>query len=178
VPGTQNSGETTLGAQLDTTQADRTRVMNLALAAPTYDDLVAVLANQRRLLEHLLFKHAEIAMLIAAGEHRFVGRAIDEALEVEAELGATDMVRAMTAIALHPPTGGLEPSLGELLAGAPDNLATHLAKLGDDLGRLMVEIERYRTQASAWAGERAERVRELATRTTPLTYSRDGRPGD
>jgi hypothetical protein len=152
--------------------------MNLALAAPTYDDLIAVLANQRRLLEHLLFKHAEIAMLIAAGEHRFVGRAIDEALEVEAELGATDMVRAMTAIALHPPTGGPEPSLTELIAEAPENGVAHLRRLGDELGRLMVEVDGYRKQAATWAGERAERVRVLAARTTPLTYSRDGRPGD
>jgi hypothetical protein len=61
--------------------------MTSALATPTHQDLIAIMSNQRRLLEQLLFRHAEISMLIAAGEHRFVGRAIDEALEVEPSWG-------------------------------------------------------------------------------------------
>lgn len=144
--------------------------MTSSLASPTHHDLVAVLSNQRRLLEQLLFRHAEISMLIAAGEHRFVGRAIDEALEVEAELGATELLRAMTVAGL----GGEDPTLADLASGAPDDAAVQLTRLAADMSRLLDEVRRYRSQAAAWAGDRAEQMAQAVARFGATTYSRPG----
>jgi hypothetical protein len=141
--------------------------MTSALASPTHHDLVAVMANQRRLLEQLLFRHAEISMLIAAGEHRFVGRAIDEALEVEAELGAVELLRAMTSSALD----SADATLSEIVEGAPQDVAPQLNKLAKDMTRLLTEVERYRRQASAWAGERAGMVSKAVSTFGAQTYS-------
>ncbi|MGF1666988.1 MAG: hypothetical protein ACFCVC_12040 [Acidimicrobiia bacterium] len=140
--------------------------MTSALATPTHQDLIAIMSNQRRLLEQLLFRHAEISMLIAAGEHRFVGRAIDEALEVEAELGAVELLRAMTTIGID----GDVP-ISKIIAGAPTDAAAILRRLADDMGRLLEEVARYRTQAATWAGERAEMVARAVTGFGAQTYS-------
>jgi hypothetical protein len=148
--------------------------MTSALATPSYQDLLAVMSNQRRLLEQLLFRHAEISMLIAAGEHRFVGRAIDEAFEVETDLGATELMRAMVAAALEPIQG--DPSLSELIASAPADIGHQLNKVATDMTRLISEVDRYRKQASEWAGDRATQVAQAVAGFGANTYSA-GRPG-
>jgi hypothetical protein len=145
--------------------------MTSALATPSYQDLIAVMSNQRRLLEQLLFRHAEISMLIAAGEHRFVSRAIDEALEVEAELGAVELMRAMIVVAME----GGDAGIGQIIGGAPADSATSLGKLAADMGRLLEEIDRYRAQAAGWAGERAEMVARAVSGFGAQTYSPDRR---
>jgi hypothetical protein len=152
--------------------------MTSALATPTHQDLIAIMSNQRRLLEQLLFRHAEISMLIAAGEHRFVGRAVDEALEVETELGAVELLRAMTTIgfAAGPaggPAGG-DVAISQIIAGAPADAAATLGRLADDMGRLIQEVGRYRAQAAAWAGERAEMVSRAVAGFGAQTYSAGG----
>jgi hypothetical protein len=149
--------------------ADRSRVNDSALDSSVYRDLVAAMSNERRLLDRLLFRHAEISMLIAAGEHRFIGRAIDEALEVEDELGAAELVRAMTTAELESMSGEL--SIADLVAEAPADIALQLGRLADDMNRLLVEVDRYRKQASAWAGDRAERVGRAIAGFGAQTYS-------
>lgn len=151
--------------------------MTSALATPTHQDLIAIMSNQRRLLEQLLFRHAEISMLIAAGEHRFVGRAIDEALEVEAELGAAELLRAMTTIGFGGgpgPAGGPgggDVAISQIITDAPADAAATLGRLADDMGRLIQEVGRYRSQAAAWAGERAEMVSRAVAGFGAQTYS-------
>ncbi len=146
--------------------------MTSALATPSHQDLIAIMSNQRRLLEQLLFRHAEISMLIAAGEHRFVGRAIDEALEVEAELGAAELMRAMTTIGIGTITGiDGEGTLSEIIADAPSEAAATLGRLADDMGRLLQEVARYRTQAATWAGDRAGVVARAVAGFGAQTYS-------
>jgi hypothetical protein len=144
--------------------------MDLALASPTYEDLIATLVNQRRLLEQLLFRHAQAAMLIAAGEHRFVARAIDEVMAIEADLGTADLARAVCVEAL----GVGDASLSELTATAPDAVAGRLAKLESDLSRLLAEVTAYREQAAQWAGMRAGRIEKAITSAGNSGYSADG----
>lgn len=148
--------------------------MTTALASPTYYDLIGLLANERRLLERLLFRHAEISMLIAAGEHRFVGRAVDEALEVEAELASCDLTRAMMLVGLTPQ--GDDMSMTELIDQAPAEFQAPLGDLTRDMKRIMTQVDRYRREAAAWAGERAEQVRQAIERFGADTYL-DGRLG-
>lgn len=148
--------------------------MTTALASPTYHDLMGLLANERRLLERLLFRHAEISMLIAAGEHRFVGKAVDEALEVESELAACDLMRAMltTALANTPDDIGMTA----LVDCVPAELKESLVDLTTDMKRLMTQVDTYRRQAAAWAGDRAGQIRQAIDRFGSETYL-DGRLG-
>jgi hypothetical protein len=136
--------------------------MDLALASPTYEDLIATLVNQRRLLEQLLFRHAQAAMLIA--------RAIDEVMAIEADLGTADLARAVCVEAL----GVGDASLSELTATAPDAVAGRLAKLESDLSRLLAEVTAYREQAAQWAGMRAGRIEKAITTAGNSGYSADG----
>lgn len=142
--------------------------MTTALASPTYHDLIGMLANERRLLERLLFRHAEISMLIAAGEHRFVGKAIDEAIEAETELASCDLVRAMMTSALV--EAGHDLSMSELIAQAPNELQPQLQASAREMKRLMAQVDRYRTEASHWAGERAAQLRGAIDRFGSETY--------
>jgi hypothetical protein len=142
--------------------------MTTALASPTYHDLIGLLANERRLLERLLFRHAEISMLVAAGEHRFVGKAIDEAIEVENELAGCDLMRAMVTSALA--DGGQDLSISELIATAPDEIKPQLESTAKEMKRLMTQVDRYRAEAAAWAGERAGQLRGAIERFGADTY--------
>lgn len=142
--------------------------MTTALASPTHHDLIGLLANERRLLERLLFRHAEISMLVAAGEHRFVGKAIDEALEVETELANCDLVRAMMTAALDP--SGQDLPMSELIARSPEDLRPQLESLFKDMKRVMAQIDRYRAEAAAWAGERAGQLRGAIERFGAQSY--------
>jgi hypothetical protein len=148
-------------------------VLDLTIAQPTFEDLIGTMTNQRRLLDKLLFRHAEIAMLIAAGEHRFVSAAIDEALEVETEVGAVDLARAMTADAL-----GCGETVSEIAAGAPDHVAQRLLRLSEHMARTLAEINTYRARAAGWAGDRSSRLSKAidagAAGTTGTGYSADG----
>ena len=142
--------------------------MNTALASPTYHDLIGLLANERRVLERLLFKHAEISMLIAAGEHRFLGRAIDEALEVESDLAACDLMRAVLITGLS--EGMDETDMTTLISKAPGEFEEPLEAIMKDMKRLVTQVDRYRHQAAAWAGERAEEIRTIIDRAGSGTY--------
>jgi hypothetical protein len=156
--------------QLPAPGADEKNVLDLTLAQPTYEDLIGVLTNQCRLLERLLFRHAEVAMLIAAGEHRFVSRAIDEALEIESDLGAADLARAMTVAALD-----RGETVSEIAAHAPEDLQKRLLRLADDMARMLDEVNTYRRQAAAWAGERSRHLtKALGSVGSTSGYSADG----
>jgi len=148
--------------------------MTTALASPTYHDLIGLLANERRLLERLLFRHAEISMLIAAGEHRFVGKAVDEALEVEAELAACDLMRAMLITGLS--MDGDDRTMTALITEAPDEFKQPLTDITVEMRRVMTQVDRYRHEAAAWAGDRAEQVRQAIERFGSDSYL-DGRFG-
>ena len=145
--------------------------MTTALASPTHYDLIGLLANERRILERLLFRHAEISMLIAAGEHRFVGRAVDEALEVEMELASCDLTRAVMICGLSERHDDL--TMSDLIAEAPDEFKTQLTELTDEMKRIMAQVDRYRREAAAWAGDRASQIRDAIDRFGSETYLGD-----
>jgi hypothetical protein len=146
-----------------------------ALLSPTHEDLIGAMLNERRLLERLLFRHAEVGLLIAAGEHRFVVRAIDEAIEVEAELATVELGRAVIAAGL--PGGTNDGTLTQIASGASPEVASRILRLGGELGALLEEVNRRRGEAAAWAGERALQVsKALEGRGNAHAYSRDGSP--
>jgi hypothetical protein len=147
--------------------------LDLTIAQPTFEDLIGTMTNQRRLLDKLLFRHAEIAMLIAAGEHRFVSAAIDEALEVETEVGAVDLARAMTADAL-----GCGETVTQIAEHAPDHVAERMIGLSEHMARTLAEINTYRARAAGWAGDRSSRLSRAieagASGAAGAGYSADG----
>jgi hypothetical protein len=138
-------------------------------AEPAIDDLIGAMTNQRRMLDRLLFRHAEVAMLIAAGEHRWVSAAIDEALEVEAELGAVDLIRAMTAEALD-----RGRTVGEIAESCSERDAERLLRLAEQMARTLAEVNTYRAQAAAWAGERSSKLSKAIDAAGAVAYSADG----
>lgn len=147
-------------------------MLDSTIAQPTFEDLIGTMTNERRLLDKLLFRHAEIAMLIAAGEHRFVSAAIDEAIEVEEEVGAVDLARAITAGAL-----GVGETVAEIAVAAPDHVAERLLLLSQQMARTLEEVNMYRAQAAAWAGDRSARLAkaiEAGRMGAGVGYSADG----
>ncbi len=123
------------------------------LAASSHETLVSVLAYERRLLEQLLFRHAELALLIQAGEHRFVARALDEVASVEDELGATEVIRAAVVESLVPEMP--EPSIDDVVRTSPPAWGPALEGLALDLRRLHDGIEMHRQNARASAAHRS-----------------------
>jgi hypothetical protein len=143
------------------------------LIAPSYRGLLAVLAHERRLLEQLLFRHAALALVVAAGEHRFVGRALDEASDVESELAMAEVVRAATLDELLP---GAEPSLEEVIAAAPADLERPLRLVAADLARLLADVEDYRSEARTAVQRRSEQTARALAGIGATGYRADGSP--
>jgi hypothetical protein len=142
--------------------------------SPNFHDLVGALTRERQVMERLLFRHAEISMLIAAGEHRFVGRALDEAMIAESELAETDLLRALLTVAIEP---GLDDvGIETVIAAAPSDVRPNLETLARDMRRIMAQVDLYREQASNWAADRANQVRGAIDRFDRETYA-DGRLG-
>jgi hypothetical protein len=113
-------------------------------------------------------------MLIAAGEHRFVGRALDEAMIAESELAETDLLRALLTVAIEP---GLDDvGIETVIAAAPSDVRPNLETLARDMRRIMAQVDLYREQASNWAADRANQVRGAIDRFDRETYA-DGRLG-
>lgn len=141
------------------------------LIAPSYRGLLAVLAHERRLLEQLLFRQAELALVVAAGEHRFLALALDEAQAIESELAMAEIVRAATLDELMP---GNEPTLEQVIAAAPADLARPLRLMGADLARLVADVERYRAEARTAVERRSEQTARALAGAGATGYRADG----
>lgn len=142
------------------------------LSATSPDALLSVLSYERRLLEQLLFRTSELTMLIEAGEHRFVQRALEEAQEVEDELGAAEILRAAVLENLLP--DNTEPTIEDVITRSPDALQPALAGLAKDLRRLHAGIEEQRQAGHLAAGKRAEVAARAQSGATAAGYRSDG----
>ena len=142
------------------------------LAASSHETLISVLSYERRLLEQLLFRHAELSLLLGAGEHRFVGRALDEVHSVEGELGATEVIRAAVVEALVPEVS--EPSIDDVTRTAPPALVPALERLTLDLRRLHDDIEDHRRSGFETASRRSDMVGRAQSGFGARGYSSDG----
>jgi hypothetical protein len=142
------------------------------LAASSHETLVSVLAYERRLLEQLLFRHAELSLLIGAGEHRFVARAMDEVAAVEDELGATELIRAAVVDSLVP--NAIEPNIDDVVRTSPQAWAPALEGLAMDLRRLHDGIEVHRRNARTSAARRSEMCSAAQRSLQAQGYRSDG----
>ena len=142
------------------------------LAATSPDALLSVLSYERRLLEQLLFRTTELTMLIEAGEHRFVQRALEEAQEVEDELGAAEVLRAAVVETLVPDQP--HPTIDDVIAHAPETQRPALNGLAQDLRRLERGIEEQRRAGQEAAGKRAEVASRAQTGAAASGYRSDG----
>jgi hypothetical protein len=142
------------------------------LTATSPEALLSVLSYERRLLEQLLFRTTELAMLIEAGEHRFVQRALEEAQEVEDELGAAEVLRAAVLENLLP--DDTEPTIEDVISRSPEAHRPALAGLAKDLRRLHAGIEEQREAGHAAAGRRAEVAARAQAGANASGYRSDG----
>lgn len=142
------------------------------LSTSSHEALVSVLSYERRILEQLLFRHIELSMLINAGEHRFVARALDEVNTVEGELGAAEILRAAVVEALVPDVR--DPGIDTVIDRSPAALTAALESLALDLRRLHEGIEAQRTAAYDEAGRRAEMLASAQARLNAGGYRSDG----
>ncbi len=135
-------------------------IARTALADPTAEKLELLLKGQRKVLEQLLFRTTELELVITGGEHRFIGRAMDEIEEAETELALFELSRAIIAEALIPP--GREATASTLLEVCADR-PTLVALIGD-LRRLVNAIEHSRERARDAATERARHAGAASAR--------------
>ncbi len=144
------------------------------MAQPSAGGLSDVMRTQQRLVDELLFRTIELTALVDAGQHRFIGRALDDLERAEHELGQTELVRSAMTEAILGSREGAEPSLSELLAAVDDDAATAISTTAAEIRSGLARIEAVRHDAVSTASERASRAkRALRTATSePGTYGR------
>jgi hypothetical protein len=129
------------------------------MANPGVDSLTRVLEYERRLLEQLLYRHAEAAMLLGAGQARFVPRALDELESVASELGSTEIIREAILACLVNTGEAIEDLTLEVLVDRLEGgRKNHIATLLADLRTLWAEVETVRSLGRDSAANRAQRV--------------------
>lgn len=153
------------------------------------DELIALLNDQRQLLDDLLYRLVAARGVLAAGEMRFVARASAEIENVINEIFVAESRRAAgiaeIAVRLNVPPQKI--TLRALAAAAPEPYRTMLEHLHGEFLRLTDEIERtIATNKSLAAKGAAELTRMLSAlgaqpiAEKPLTYAPPGlrRPSD
>lgn len=139
------------------------------LAQPGVESLIRVLEYERRLLERLLYRQAEVSMLVSASQARFLAMALDELESVAVELGSAEMVRECLVATLATQSGvGLDDlTLERLVDLSPDRLVPLL----HDLRVLWAEIESVRSLGYEQAGLQAGRIRAGLTAISDEGYA-------
>jgi hypothetical protein len=143
------------------------------------DEFIALLTEQRQLLDDLLYRLVAARGVLAAGEIRFVGRASNEIQTVIGEIFLAERRRA-EAIADIAGRLGIPPkeiTLRALAQAAPEPYRTVLDGLHGEFLRLTDEIERNialnKTLASKGAADLGRMLSALSGSTAaerPLTY--------
>lgn len=141
-------------------------ISRTALADPTAEKLELLLKGQRKVLEQLLFRTTELELVIGGGEHRFIGKALDEIEHAETELALFELSRAIIAEALIPP--GREATASTLLELCADRPV--LVGLIGDLRRLVTAIEHSRQRARTAAVDRARMAGEASARLEAVGF--------
>ena len=133
--------------------------------------LVRVLTQEQEILETLVRRMAGSAMMVASGEHRYLGMASDEIADTRKELGAMEIARSLVvedlAEQLNLPAE--EATLSTITARVPLHYATTLESQLADLRRLVEEI-----QDLADSGAEASADRLLQLRKTVESVGRFG----
>ena len=144
------------------------------------ETLADVLWAERHLVEYLLFKLVTAKLLLAAGERRFMQRAMDEVERVMERLQEVEVRRevalAPVAAAWGCPMDDL--SLAKLVTTAPEPMATVFADLHESFLALTAEIEETSAANRRLASQALSEVQStLETLTGPAvttTYTARG----
>lgn len=127
---------------------------------PTLDALVGLLSYEARVLERMLFRLSECGMLVAAGEHRHIPRAVDEIEDIEDQLSQVEVVRALLVAGLAEqwgvPEDGLD--LNRIIGFATDDVARRLESARDVILRLVGQIEEIKSASKELAETRHRSV--------------------
>jgi hypothetical protein len=148
-------------AQLGRRTPDREDVLHTQrlLSKPDPEGLTEVLKTQHRLLEHLLFRSIELSALVDAGQHRFIGRALDDLEQTELELGRAELVRAAMTEAILGTAPGSEPALTDLLSVVDDEVSGVLCHTAERIKSTFHEIEAVRSNAVSATEEKVALAR-------------------
>jgi hypothetical protein len=136
------------------------------MAEPSAGGLSDLMKTQQRLVEEMLFRTIELTSLVEAGEHRFIGRALDDLERAERELGQAEMVRAAMTEAILGVSEGVEPTLSELLSAVDDDSAATMTTTATQIRRGLAQIEEVRHEAGTTATERVARARRALSAAT------------
>ena len=133
--------------------------LQMLMSQPSADGLSDIMRTQHRLVEEMLFRTIELTALVDTGQHRFIGRALDDLERAERELGQTELVRAAMTEAVLGTSGGAEPTLSELLAAVDEGTAAAINATASQIRSNLDRIEAVRHDAVSTATERASRAR-------------------
>lgn len=129
------------------------------LATPDPDGLIEVMKTQHRLLEDMLFRSIELSALVEAGQHRFIGQALDDLEQAELQLGKAELVRAAITEAILGSAPGIEPSLSDVLSALDDEASTALAHTAERIRWTFEELEAVRSSAVSATAEKVALAR-------------------
>ena len=141
---------------------------------PSADGLSDVMRTQHRLVEEMLFRTIELTALVDAGQHRFIGRALDDLERAERELGQTELVRAAMTEAILGSPPGAEPTLSDLLSTMDSDTAAAIDATAAQIRSSLDRIDEVRHGAVSTATERVARARRALNAATsdPGLYGR------
>lgn len=136
------------------------------MTEPSAAGLSDVMRTQRRLVEETLFRTIELTALVDTGQHRFIGRALDDLERAERQLSQTELVRsAMTEAILGTPPGE-EPTLSDLISAVDEDTASILSATAEEIRAMLARIEAVRHEAVPSAHERVARAQRAMTAAT------------
>lgn len=124
--------------------------------------LVRVLTQEQEILETLVRRMAGSAMMVASGEHRYLGMASDEIAETREELGAMELARSLVVDDL---AGQLDLSIEEatlatIVTRVPIHYATTLEAQLTDLRRLVAEVQDLAESGAEASADRLQQLRK------------------
>ena len=139
------------------------------MGQPSADGLSDIMRTQHRLVEEMLFRTIELTALIDAGQHRFIGLALDELEAAERRLGQTELVRAAMTEAILGSEAGTEPTLSDLLSAMDSDTAAAISTTATQIRSELARIEEVRHGAVSTATERAAHARRALGAATSHT---------
>ena len=140
-----------------------------------HDALVGVLFHERDLLERILFRTIQLALIVGHRESAHVVAAVDELIELEDQLAEAEIVRAAIVEDLAP---NGTTSMTALAETAPIRLQEVMGRLSQDLRRLVGEIRDLRQEtlsAIDTAGKEIAATTRRLLSGTPMAYDATGR---
>ena len=139
------------------------------MAQPSPVGLSDVMKTQHKLVDEMLFRTIELTALVDAGQHRFLGRALDDLERVERQLGQAELVRSAMTEAILGSKRGAEPTLSELLSAVDDDTAAAISGTAADIRSGLARVEQIRSGAITTAAERVRRTRNALNAATSDT---------